>query len=424
MNISKMIDKQKGVKGKVVGKRKVTSSDIGQSSGWNKLDTDRGDYEYTKPATDEAKELDGSYGGFQPKPAVEVVIVAMKPLDKKGYLEQAQDNGKGVTWFDDCRIPFADESDRESSGFWGITKEEQSNELRKHHEYYKGYDDKSYVGYTKKKKSDYGKYVEKQKSFKNAKTIGTTIKGNEHFLGGDIKQLNPAENYQDTAEASPRGRFPANLLVSDNVLDDGKITNTNVKAGIRKAGNEFGQDSGWNDHTNVDSIRTGISDSGGYSRYFNLDTWFEKNLKSLPEPVQQTFPFMIVPKASKAEKNNGLDNFETKQAKGGGGTSNDTWYEDDVNAASGKFGSEKAPSRNIHPTVKPLTLMNYLVVLGSRKGDVVLEPFAGSGTTALACVGQERDYIAIEREEEYYEIAKARLEKVEQPLKMWEKFSG
>jgi DNA modification methylase len=163
--------------------------------------------------------------------------------------------------------------------------------------------------------------------------------------------------------------------------------------------------------------------TNGYSRFFSLDNWFSKNIKQLPEPVQQTFPFMIVPKASKAEKNNGLDNFEVKQQKGGGGTSNDTWYEDDVNSASGKFGSEKAPSRNIHPTVKPLTLMNYLVVLGSRKGDVVLEPFAGSGTTALACVSQERDYIAIEREEEYYEIAKARLDKVEQPLKMWEKFS-
>ena len=59
----------------------------------------------------------------------------------------------------------------------------------------------------------------------------------------------------------------------------------------------------------------------------------------------------------------------------------------------------------------------------ARKGDVVLEPFAGSGTTALACVSQERDYIAIEREEEYYDIAKARLEKVERPIKMWEKFS-
>ena len=330
MNVSKMIDKQKGVKGKVVGKRKVTSSDIGQSSGWNKLDTNRGDYEYTKPASDEAKELDGSYGGFQPKPAVEVVIVAMKPLDKKGYLEQVQDNGKGVTWFDDCRIPF-DEGD------------------------------------------DYDSYVDKQKS--------KTTKRKPREDGTVFKTSGFKSENDDTAEANPAGRFPANMLVSDEVLND-------------------------------------------YSKFFSLDSWFEKNLESLPEPVQQTFPFMIVPKASKAEKNEGLDNFEVKQQKGGGGTSNDTWYEDDVNAASGKFGSEKAPSRNIHPTVKPLTLMNYLVVLGSRKGDVVLEPFAGSGTTALACVSQERDYIAIEREEEYYEIAKARLEKVEQPLKMWEKFSG
>ena len=278
------------------------------------------------------KELDGSYGGFQPKPAVEVVIVAMKPIEEKGLLAQAQKNGKAVSWFDDCRIPF-DEGD------------------------------------------DYDSYVDKQKSFKGSETIGTTIKGNEHFLGGDIEQLDPSENFVDESA----GRFPANMLVSDKVLDD-------------------------------------------YSRYFSLDEWFSKNLKSLPEPVQKTFPFMIVPKASKAEKNNGLDNFDTKQTTGGGGGVGD--YIDDVNSASGKFGSEKAPSRNIHPTVKPLTLMNYLVTLGSRKGDVVLEPFAGSGTTALACVAQERDYIAIEREEEYYEIAKARLDKVEQPLKMWEKFSG
>ena len=34
----------------------------------------------------------------------------------------------------------------------------------------------------------------------------------------------------------------------------------------------------------------------GYSRYFSLDNWFSKNIKQLPEPVQKTFPFMIVPK--------------------------------------------------------------------------------------------------------------------------------
>ena len=222
-------------------------------------------------------------------------------------------------------------------------------------------------------KSDYQKYVEKQKSFKGSETIGTTIKGNEHFLGGDIEQLDPSENFVDESA----GRFPANMLVSDKVLDD-------------------------------------------YSRYFSLDEWFSKNLKSLPEPVQQTFPFMIVPKASKAEKNEGLDNFDTKQTTGGGGGVGD--YIDDVNSASGKFGSEKAPSRNIHPTVKPLTLMNYLVTLGSRKGDVVLDPFMGSGTTPLACVSLERKYIGIDNEQDYYEIAKARVDKLEAPIKAWEKF--
>ena len=54
---------------------------------------------------------------------------------------------------------------------------------------------------------------------------------------------------------------------------------------------------------------------------------------------------------------------------------------------------------------------------------MVLEPFMGSGTTALACVSVERKYIGIDKEQDYYEIAKARVDKLEAPLKMWEKFS-
>ena len=450
MNIGKMLDKRQGNKREEV--------EDPQSAKRNKTKSDRevyGDYKDTNyKVTKGSSELEGSYGGFQPKPAVEVVIVAMKPLDKKGYLEQAQDNGKGITWFDDCRIPF-DEGDTPQGGYGamdiGIGKPGETQDYRS---------------------KDYKNYVKKQKSFKGSETIGTTIKGNEHFLGGDIEQLDPSENFVDEMA----GRFPANLLVSDNVLDDGTEKKTKVsdyekyvnntkgftERSSVKEGENYNQVSSqqWGmkkpkkkkmtmpdlrdvgkkskEAIGIDKLSYGQvqnaerkeyemwdieETTNGYSRFFSLDNWFSKNIKQLPEPVQQTFPFMIVPKASKAEKNNGLDNFEVKQQKGGGGTSNDTWYEDDVNSASGKFGSEKAPSRNIHPTVKPLTLMNYLVVLGSRKGDVVLEPFAGSGTTALACVSQERDYIAIEREEEYYEIAKARLEKVEQPLKMWEKFS-
>ncbi len=400
MNIGKMIDKRKGVEREVIGKNpnhreSEALYELGFQGG-------KGDGNIVGGAvSDEAKKLDGSYGGFQPKPAVEVVIVAMKPLDKKGYLEQAQDNGKGITWFDDCRIPFEE-------GY--VEPENQTMpDLRD-----VGKKSKEAIGIDK---LSYGQVQNaKRKPYK-------TTKRKPRTEGSVFKESGFKSENNDTAEASPMGRFPANLLVSDNIIDDGKITkSTGGRSGNKKGIGTYGIYGKF--ESDVRNEDPGFGDSGGYSRYFSLDSWFQKNIKQLPEPVQQTFPFMIVPKASKSEKNNGLDNFEIKQQKGGGGTSNDTWYEDDVNAASGKFGSEKAPSRNIHPTVKPLTLMNYLVVLGSRKGDVVLEPFAGSGTTALACVSQERDYIAIEREEEYYEIAKARLDKLEQPLKMWEKFSG
>ena len=68
------------------------------------------DLEVTEPETEQAKELEGAYAGFQPKPAVEVILVVMKPLAEKSYTEQALANGKGCTWMDDCRIPYAAEN--------------------------------------------------------------------------------------------------------------------------------------------------------------------------------------------------------------------------------------------------------------------------------------------------------------------------
>jgi site-specific DNA-methyltransferase (adenine-specific) len=65
---------------------------------------------------------------------------------------------------------------------------------------------------------------------------------------------------------------------------------------------------------------------------------------------------------------------------------------------------------NIHPTVKPLALMKYLITLGLPPGGTVLDPFAGSGTTALACKELGRNYICIEKELEYYRIACNRLD--------------
>lgn len=64
---------------------------------------------------------------------------------------------------------------------------------------------------------------------------------------------------------------------------------------------------------------------------------------------------------------------------------------------------------NKHCTVKPIALMEYLVKLVSREGSLVLDPFAGSGSTGIACQNLGRDFILIEREPQYVEIIKARL---------------
>ena len=272
-NIAKGIEKRNGAPDQAKG-----FSRAGDYGGRDLVDkpTPFKDYKSPKLQSDAAKALDGSYGGFQPKPAVECIIVAMKPLSEKTFVDQALKNGKGITWLDDCRIPL--NGDKKVGGFGN---------------------------------------------------------GGIGFAGDDARGV---EWQEDT-----KGRFPANLLVSDNVLGD-------------------------------------------YSRFFSL-------------------PFLIVPKAAKSEKNNGLSGFEGKTVSDGPAI-----------AADNAFQRGKSVRKNTHPTVKPVQLMQYLITLGSRAGDVVLDPFLGSGTTALAAKQLGRKYIGIEKEAEYVELAKARVGSIPNPL--------
>ena len=64
---------------------------------------------------------------------------------------------------------------------------------------------------------------------------------------------------------------------------------------------------------------------------------------------------------------------------------------------------------NFHCTLKPLALMQYLVKMVTPKGGTVLDPFMGSGTTGIACVKEGFDFIGIELEKEYIDIATARI---------------
>ena len=68
---------------------------------------------------------------------------------------------------------------------------------------------------------------------------------------------------------------------------------------------------------------------------------------------------------------------------------------------------------NIHPTQKPVALLEYLIKTYTNEGDLVLDNCMGSGSTGVACVNTNRSFIGIELDKEYFEIAKQRIEKIE-----------
>ena len=67
--------------------------------------------------------------------------------------------------------------------------------------------------------------------------------------------------------------------------------------------------------------------------------------------------------------------------------------------------------RGLHPTQKPVALMEYLIRTYTNEGETVLDFTMGSGTTGVACVNTGREFIGIERDDVYFEIAKDRIDK-------------
>ena len=72
--------------------------------------------------------------------------------------------------------------------------------------------------------------------------------------------------------------------------------------------------------------------------------------------------------------------------------------------------------KNIHDTEKPIELMEVLVNNSSQENELVLDPFMGVGSTGLACIKNNRNFIGIEIDENYFNIAKERIEEIEEQL--------
>jgi site-specific DNA-methyltransferase (adenine-specific)/modification methylase len=68
--------------------------------------------------------------------------------------------------------------------------------------------------------------------------------------------------------------------------------------------------------------------------------------------------------------------------------------------------------RTEHPTQKPLGLIKSIIEKHSNVGDLVLDPFGGSGTTAIAAIELSRDFILFEKDQSYFELSKNRIEQI------------
>jgi DNA modification methylase len=77
------------------------------------------------------------------------------------------------------------------------------------------------------------------------------------------------------------------------------------------------------------------------------------------------------------------------------------------------FAGEKGVDATKHPTAKPIKAMERIILAHTKEGDIVLDPFLGSGTTALAAKKLNRNYIGIEISKEYCDLANSRLKEIE-----------
>lgn len=186
-------------------------------------------------------------------------------------------------------------------------------------------------------------------------------------------------NYSNKSEPQQvQGRWPANVI-----LDEYTAELLDEQSGLTKSGNPGIRTSdGFNSGVYGDGmgIKAGQSngeygDSGGASRFF------------------------YVAKASKRDRNEGLEELEGRDARN---FAQDAWTRENM-----PFGEE--PKKNFHPTVKPTALMRYLVKLVTPPGGTVLDPFTGSGSTGKAAILEGFRFVGVELTDDYLPIIEGRL---------------
>jgi DNA modification methylase len=181
------------------------------------------------------------------------------------------------------------------------------------------------------------------------------------------------------SESNPLGRFPANVIHdgSEEVLEDFPHTTSG---------------DGKPHHITRESQSTSMSGKNYAGR--TLNTFGDSGSAAR---------FFYCAKASKSERNAGLEEFDERQM----GRNQSSLEGGKMLTGSGNERSNV--KQNFHPTVKPIALMEYLCRMITPPGGVVLDPFMGSGTTGIAALRLGFDFIGIELDKDYAELATARI---------------
>jgi len=201
--------------------------------------------------------------------------------------------------------------------------------------------------------------------------------GNENigFTAGDDRSKTGKGLYAGNKDGGSfvQGRWPANII-----FDEDAGAELDAQTGVSKSGvavrhnGVTGGTIGPPGNKEVGTPDLGYGDTGGASRFF------------------------YCAKANKSERNAGLEGFEAKRESDGVGADNPRNRTNQARA-------------NFHPTVKPLALMRYLVKLVTPPNGIVLDPFLGSGTTAVAAILEGFKWVGCEMTDEYLPIIEARV---------------
>jgi site-specific DNA-methyltransferase (adenine-specific) len=394
-NIGKAIDKIEGNEREVVGENPNKKGRKSDGKGSFVSDTLLGKGENAGVYVDKGNSQWEGWGTAL-KPAHEPIVMARKPLIGT-VADNVLEYGVGGLNIDGCRIGYTDDYDKK-----------HQEDIRK--------GTGTFFGGNGTSKSE---QVDMNGRFPANIIFECTC---EKVIEGDKGEIKYSSGSRDNVNLTHEWGY--NDIQRTNYTDTGNIhTDPNCPCYIldQQSGNKKSTKRGAHNNKKTEYTNTYTPSNALYS---DDNTYGDEGGASR---------FFYCPKASKKDRNEGCDELEEKQRPGQtgkgnysssvyckdcgkthNGTNDHSECNDDV-----EYRPSTTTTKNNHPTVKPTELMKYLIRLVTPKGGVVLDPFMGSGSTGKAAVLEGMEFIGIEREEEYYEIAKQRIQNETNKRKFW-----